>query len=154
MRNLNLKNVWKKRDGLLQMCNTFIIYGDNMKKETTFSEALGAANRYEQEHKETLLWETAWKKAAASGKIDWPQEIISNKGTHKIEIMQSEADENKGMIVITVLKDKNLFEGKTILITDESGNKLLENKIQNAHAFNPNLNLKNIGLKLLVNTLD
>jgi len=125
-----------------------------MKKEITFSEAMDAVSKYRLANKEPSHWETAWKKAAASAKIVWPQEIISHKGTYKIEIMQSEDDENKGMIVLSILKDKDLIEGKMISVTDGNGNILLEGKIQDAHAYNPNLDLKNINLKLLVSTID
>jgi hypothetical protein len=125
-----------------------------MKKEITFSEAMDAVSKYRLAKKEPSHWETAWKKAAASSKIVWPQEIISHKGTYKIEIMQSEDDPYKGIIVLSILKDKDMIEGKMISVTDGSGKILLEGKIQNAHAYNPNLDLKNIDLKLLVNTID
>ncbi len=125
-----------------------------MKKEITFSEAMNAAQIYRLTHKEPLHWETAWKKAAASAGIVWPQEIISHKGTYKIEIMQSEDDENKGIIIISILKDKDLMEGKMISVCDGNGRNLLKDTIQNGHAYNSNLDLKNINLKLLVNTVE
>jgi hypothetical protein len=125
-----------------------------MKKEITFFEAMDAVSKYRTESKEPFHWETAWKKAAASSKIVWPQEIISHKGTYKIEIMQSEDDEFKGIIILSILKDKDLIEGKMISVTDGKGKVLLKSKIQDAHAYNPNLDLKDIDLKLLVNTID
>ena len=106
------------------------------------------------QHREPSYWETAWKKAAASSTIVWPQEIISNKGTYKIEIMQSEENENTGIIVISILKDKDLIEGKIISVSDGNGKNLLESKIQNSSAYNSNIDLKDINLKLLVNTID
>jgi len=125
-----------------------------MKKEITFSEACDAAKNYRMQHKKPSHWETAWKKAAASHEIDWPQEIISRKGTYKIEIMQSEENKNKGIIVISILNDKELIEGKIISVCDGNGKILLESRVQNGYALNSNLDLKNINLKLLVNTID
>jgi len=125
-----------------------------MKKEITFSEAMDAVSKYRIINDELSHWETAWKKAAASSEIVWPQEIISHKGTYKIEIMQSEDDESKGIIVLSILKDKDLIEGKMISVTDGNGKVILESKIKDAHAYNPNLDLKNIDLKFLVNTID
>lgn len=125
-----------------------------MNKEITFSEAMNAAKQYRAEQNELSFWETAWKKAAASGDIVWPQEIISHKGTYKIEIMQSEDDRNKGIIILSILKNKDQLEGKLISVCDENGKTLLESKIHNAQAYNDNLDLTNINLKLLVNTID
>ena len=125
-----------------------------MKKEITFSEAMDAVQKYRLEHKEPLHWETAWKKAASSAGIVWPQEIISHRGTYKIEIMQNEEDKNKGIIVISILKDKDLMEGKMISVCDGNGKNLLESKIKNGHAYNSDLDLKDINLKLLVNTIE
>ncbi len=125
-----------------------------MNKEITFSEAINAAKQYRMEHRQPSHWETAWKKAAASSEIVWPQEIISHKGTYKIEIMQSEDNENKGIIILSILKNKDQIEGKLISVSDENGKKLLESKIQNAQAYNSNLDLTKINLKLLVTTID
>jgi len=132
----------------------FIKDGAIMMREATFTEAFEAVKKYRQDDIKPVFWETAWKKAAASSTITWPQEIISLKGTYKIEIMQSEEDENKGIIIVSILRDKEQLEGKFISISDENGMILLHDKIQNASAYNSNLNLKNINLKLLVNTLD
>ena len=129
-----------------------------MNQKTTFEEAFAAVKKFRTKKdgpaSEILFWETAWKKAAASGGITWPQEIISYKGTYKIEILQNEEDENKGIIILTVLKDKKKLEGKTINISDGKGNKLLEDKIKDSRAYNSDLTLNNIDLKLLVNTID
>lgn len=129
-----------------------------MKKSTSFAEAFSAVKKYrmitESTEKEVPFWETAWKKAAASSAITWPQEFISHKGTYKIEIMQSEEDKNKGMIVVTILKNKENLEGRIVSVSDGKGHKLLEGKIKESRIYNSDLNLEDIDLKLLVHTLD
>jgi len=47
-----------------------------------------------------------------------------------------------------------LIEGKIISVCDGNGKILLESRVQNGFALNSNLDLKNINLKLLVNTID
>jgi len=136
------------------MSETRIKCRDKMKKEITFAQAIQAAQKFKSSGKRPVFWETAWKKAAAASETAWPQEIISHKGTYKIEIMQSEEDQTRGMIVISILKDKELIEGKIISISDGNGRKLLESKVKDGYAYNADIDLRNINLRLLVNTVD
>jgi hypothetical protein len=105
--------------------------------------------------KESFVFaETAWRKAAATSEISWPQKIRT-KSAHTIEIRESETDKNKGLIIVTINeKQRDQFEGKMISVVDGKGRVLLKGIVKDGEVFQRIENLDAIDLRLLVKTLD
>lgn len=101
------------------------------------------------------LWETAWRKAAATENISWPQKLTSKNGTYQIEIRQSEANVNNGLMIVYITdKLKKKFENKTISVIDGKGRTLLKRKVKGGEVFERITNLDDIDLRLMVRPID
>ncbi|NIA29345.1 MAG: hypothetical protein GWP06_05445 [Actinobacteria bacterium] len=108
-------------------------------------------NLLETEPREIM--ETAWRKAAASTKIHWPQKLKSRNGTFSIDIRESESRINSGLIVVQVNENKRKrVEGKRLSVVDGKGHILLEGVIRNGRVFQRIDNLNSIDLRLMIRT--
>jgi hypothetical protein len=103
----------------------------------------------------TNEWTTAWRKAASTDEITLPQILHSKNGVYKIEIRQSEANKENGLILLTVNKNYySNYEGKQISIIDGKGKQLLKGKIQNGEVFERINRLDQIELKLMIRIIE
>jgi hypothetical protein len=103
----------------------------------------------------SMFWETAWRKAAATDEIRWPQKIISEDGTYVIELLQNETDSQKGLIIVSIKKDLcQKFEGKMLSVVNSKGQTLLKGRIQNGEVFQRIDDLEKVDLELMVRPLD
>ncbi len=99
------------------------------------------------------IWETAWRKAAATTKIHWPQKLKSRNGTFSIDIRESESKVNSGLIVVQVSENmRKQIEGKQLSVVDGKGRTLLKGVIRNGKVFQRVDNLDAIDLRLMVRT--
>lgn len=100
-------------------------------------------------------WTTAWRKAASTQEIAWPQILHSKNGIYKIEIRQSETIKDNGFIHLEVNKSYNTeYEGKYVAIIDGKGRQLLKGKIKKGEVFEKVNKLDEIDLKLMIRVVE
>jgi hypothetical protein len=121
-------------------------------------QQMQAGNQYSEIIKDNFFsfeyakdWTTAWRKAASTDEISWPQILHSKNGVCKIEIRQSEARKENGLILLTVNQNYYTnYEGKYITIVDGKGKQLLKGKIQNGEVFEKISGIDQIDLNLMI----
>ncbi len=118
-------------------------------------ECLPKLDTYQRLEESTEFWETAWRKAAATSEIQWPQKLSSHDGTYLIVIRQSESNRDQGLIIVTVNeKQREKLEGSKLTVIDGKGRTLLTGTVKKGEAFQRIDNLNTIDLRLMVRTLD
>lgn len=98
--------------------------------ESVKLDAFGTADSYKES---TELWKIAWRKAAETAEITWPQHIQVE--FYSITIRQNEDDKDKGFILVEVSEPrKEELEGQTLIVTDANGATLLKSPVRDGEA--------------------